>query len=104
MQAGSVDDQAGEYRMRVLEGTDVKTLNRARFIEVLTPLNIVVIVAGGCSMLLMAPLFAASMTEPATLASFFGGLALCYALVSVGAFASNRVAASLNLADYRADD
>ena len=40
--------------MLVLEGTDVKTLNRARFIEVLTPLNIVVIVAGGCSMLLMA--------------------------------------------------
>ena len=47
--------------------------------------------------------FAASMTKPATLASFFGGLALCYALVAVGAFASNRVAASLNLADYRAD-
>lgn len=43
-----VYDQAGEYRMLVLEGTDVKTLNRARFIEVLTPLNIVVIVAGGC--------------------------------------------------------
>ncbi len=62
--------------MLVLEGTDVKTLNRARFIEVLTPLNIVVIVAGGCSMLLMAPLFAASMTEPATLASLFGGLVL----------------------------
>ena len=97
-------DQAGEYRMLVLEGTDVKTLNRARFIEVLTPLNIVVIVAGGCSMLLMAPLFAASMTEPATLASFFGGLGLCYALVSIGAFASNHVAASLNLTDYRADD
>ena len=77
MQAGSVYDQAGEYRMLVLEGTDVKTLNRARFIEVLTPLNIVVIVAGGCSMLLMAPLFAASMTEPATLASFFG---LCCAM------------------------
>lgn len=63
-----------------------------------------VIVAGGCSMLLMAPLFAASMTEPATLASFFGGLVLCYALVSIGAFASNHVAASLNLTDYRADD
>ena len=104
MQAGSVYDQAGEYRMLVLEGTDVKTLNRARFIEVLTPLNIVVIVAGGCSMLLMAPLFAASMAEPATLASFFGGLVLCYALVSIGAFASNHVAASLNLTDYRADD
>ncbi len=44
------------------------------------------------------------MTEPATLASFFGGLVLCYALVSIGAFASNHVAASLNLTDYRADD
>ena len=73
--------------MLVLEGTDVKTLNRARFIEVLTPLNTVVAVAGGCSMLLMFPLFAASMTKPATLLSFFGGIALCYALVSVGAFA-----------------
>ena len=88
MQAGSVYDQVSEYRMLVLEGTDVKTLNRARFIEVLTPLNTVVAVAGGCSMLL----------------SFFGGIALCYALVSVGAFASNRVAASLNLTDWRADD
>ena len=44
------------------------------------------------------------MTKPATLLSFFGGIALCYALVSVGAFASNRVAASLNLTDWRADD
>ena len=104
MQAGSVYDQVSEYRMLVLEGTDVKTLNRARFIEVLTPLNTVVAVAGGCSMLLMFPLFAASMTKPATLLSFFGGIALCYALVSVGAFASTRGAASLNLTDWRADD
>ncbi|MBW3082779.1 FtsX-like permease family protein [Bifidobacterium phasiani] len=104
MQAGSVYDQAAEYRMLVLEGTDVATLNRARFIEVLTPLTIVVIVAGGCSMLLMFPLFAASMTQPATILSFLGGIALCFALVSVGAFASNRVAAGLNLMDYRADD
>ncbi|MCH9274868.1 ABC transporter permease [Bifidobacterium amazonense] len=104
MQAGSVYDQADGYRMLMLEGTDVKTLNRARFVEVLTPLNVVVVVAGGCSMLLMAPLFAASMTKPATLLSFLGGLALCYALVAIGAFASNRVAANLNLADYRADD
>ena len=104
MQAGSVYDQAAEYRMLVLEGTDVKTLNRARFKEVLTPLATVVVVAGGCSLLLMFPLFAASMTQPATILSFVGGVALCFALVSVGAFASNRVAASLNLTDYRADD
>lgn len=104
MQAGSVYDQAAEYRMLVLEGTDVKTLNRARFKEVLTPLTTVVVVAGGCSLLLMFPLFAASMTQPATILGFVGGVALCFALVSVGAFASNRVAASLNLTDYRADD
>ncbi|NEG89467.1 FtsX-like permease family protein [Bifidobacterium aerophilum] len=104
MQAGSVYDQADEYRMLMLEGTDAATLGRARFAEVFTPLNVVVVVAGGCSMLLMLPLFAASMTDPATLLSFVGGIVLCYALVAVGAFASNRVAARLNLNDYRADD
>lgn len=104
MQAGSVYDQAAEYRMLVLEGIDVRTLNRARFVEVLTPLSTVVVVAGGCSLLLMFPLFAASMTQPATILSFVGGVALCFALVSIGAFTSNRVAANLNLTDYRADD
>ena len=104
MQAGSVYDQAAEYRMLVLEGTDVATLNKARFEEVFTPLNTVVLVSGGCAMLLMLPLFAEAMTAPATLLSFFGGLTLCYVLVAVGAFASNRVAASLDLMDYRADD
>lgn len=104
MQAGSVYDQVNEYRMLVLEGTDTATLNKARFIEVLMPLNVVVVVAGACSMLLMFPLMAQDMTHPVTLLSFFGGVALCYALVAVGALASNRVAASLNLTDYRADD
>ena len=104
MQAGSVYDQANEYRLLVLEGTDVRTLNRARFIEVLTPLTVVVAVAAGCSFLLMMPLFAQLMTDPITLLSFVGGIALCFALVSIGAFASNRVAAGLNLTDYRADD
>ena len=104
MQAGSVVDQADSYRMLILEGVDRATLDRARFIEVLTPLNTVVVVAGGCSMLLMFPLFAATMTQPATLAGFVGGLALCYALVAVGAFASNRVAAALGVAGGRADD
>ncbi|RSX55263.1 FtsX-like permease family protein [Bifidobacterium samirii] len=104
MQAGSVVDQADSYRMLILEGIDRATLDRARFIEVLTPLNTVVVVAGGCSMLLMFPLFAASMTNPVTLAGFAGGLALCYALVAVGAFASNRVAAALGVAGGRADD
>jgi hypothetical protein len=104
MQAGNVYEQAEEYRMLVLEGTDTRTLNRARFAEVLTPLNVVVLIAGGCSMALMFPLMAGAMTNAATLLAFFGGIALCYALVSIGAFASNRVAAKLDLLDYRADD
>lgn len=104
MQAGNVYEQAEEYRMLALEGTDTRTLSRARFAEVLTPLNVVVVIAGGCSMALMLPLMAGAMTNAATLLAFFGGIALCYALVSIGAFASNRVAAKLDLLDYRADD
>lgn len=104
MQAGSVYDQANEYRMLMLEGTDARTLNRARFIEVFTPLKTVVTVGAVCSFVLMMPLFAQAMTAPATLVSFVGGIAACFALVAVGAFASNRVAATLNLTDHRADD
>ncbi|NMN01100.1 ABC transporter permease [Bifidobacterium sp. DSM 109958] len=104
MQAGSVYDQADEYRMLMLEGTDAATLSRARFAEVLTPLNVVTLLAGGCSMLLMLPLFAQSMGETRTLLGFFGGIALCYALVAVGAFAANRVAAGIGGDLRRADD
>lgn len=104
MQAGSVYDQADEYRMLMLEGVDASTLSRARFAEVLTPLNVVTLLAGGCSMLLMVPLFAQSMSEASTLLGFFGGIALCYALVAVGAFAANRVAAGIGRDLRRADD
>ena len=34
MQAGSVYDQVGEYRMLTLEGTDETTLDKARMMEV----------------------------------------------------------------------
>lgn len=104
MQAGNVYDQVGEYRMLMLEGTDVQTLNRARFVEVLTPLRTVVLVAAACAMLLMLPIFASAMIKPVTLLSFFLGIAGCFVLVSIGAFTSNRVAAGLNLTGYRADD
>ncbi|KAB8290341.1 FtsX-like permease family protein [Bifidobacterium avesanii] len=104
MQAGSVYDQADEYRMLVLEGTDVATLARARFAEVMTPLNVVTLLAGGCSMLLMLPLFGQAMGAASTLLGFLGGVGLCYALVAVGAFAANRAAASLSLVDRRTDD
>ena len=104
MQAGSVIDQADEYRMLMLEGTDAKTLNRARFIEVLTPLTTVVVVAGTCSLLLMWPLFAQLMTQPGTLVMFAGGVAACFALVAVGALAANRVAAGITVTGLRRDD
>ncbi|BDR54064.1 hypothetical protein KIMH_01750 [Bombiscardovia apis] len=104
MQAGNVYDQEGEYRALALEGMDTKTLNRARFIEVLSPLIVVVVVSALCSALLMMPFVSQAMTQPETMLSFAGGIALCFGLVSIGAFASNRVAASLNLLNYRADD
>lgn len=104
MQAGNVYDQTNEYRMLALEGTDMTTMNKARFIEVITPLNVVVVISGSCSMLLMLPIFASAMTSPTTLLFFLAGIALCYALISIGAYASNRVAVNLNLTNYRADD
>lgn len=104
MQAGSVYDQANEYRMLVLEGTDVKTLNRARFLEVMTPLKTTVLVSSICALVLMLPMFYAVIFAGKTLLVFAACIAGCFALVAVGAFASNRVAASLNLTSYRADD
>lgn len=104
MQAGSVYDQVGEYRMLTLEGTDETTLDKARMMEVITPLNTVVAVSGGCSLLLLFPIMAAALFRPATLMTLVAGIALCYALIAVGAIAANHVARTLNLADYRADD
>lgn len=92
MQTGNVADQEREYRMLMLEGTDAATLDRARFIEVLTPLNTVVVIAAGCSMLLMLPLLGTAMVSVAALVSFFGGIALCYALVMIGVLCANRAA------------
>lgn len=104
MQSASVIDQSNEYNMLVLEGTDEATLRKARFQEVLTPLNTVVLLAGVCSLLLLAPLVGNAFTQPGPLISFVGGAALCYALVLVGAVAANRTAARLACVTARADD
>lgn len=104
MQSASVYDQADEYHMLILEGTDARTLRRARFSEVLTPLNTVIIVAAGCSMFLMLPLLGSALTEPAVLLRFALGIALCYALVSVGAVCANRTATRLDTVSRRRDD
>ena len=104
MQSASVIDQSNEYNMLVLEGTDEATLRKARFQEVLTPLNTVVLLAGVCSLMLIAPLVGNAFTQPGPLISFVGGVALCYALVLVGAVAANRTAARLACVTARADD
>ena len=104
MQAGNALDQAGHHRTLLLEGADAATLRRARLIETITPLNTVVCVSAGCSMLLMLPLLGAAMTDPRTLGGFAAGLALCYALTAIGTIASNRVASGIGLTDGRADD
>lgn len=104
MQAGNVYDQQGQYRMLILEGADEKTLAAARRTEVMTPLRVVVAVAGGSSVFLMLPVMGQFFSQPATLLSLVGGIALCFVLVFAGALASNRVAKSLNLTDFRPDD
>lgn len=104
MQAGSVYDQAAEYRMLRLEGTDERTLARARFAEVFTPLNTVVLVSGCGSMLLLFPIIAVTLFEPVTLFSLLCGVALCYALIGVGALTANHAARRLNMVEHRADD
>ena len=104
MQASSVYDQAAEYRMLRLEGTDERTLSKARFKEVFTPLNTVVLVSGGGSVLLLFPIVAMTLFDPVTLFSLFSGIALCYVLIAVGAWTANRAARTLNTVGYRADD
>ena len=67
MQSASVFDQADEYHMLMLEGTDALTLRKARFSEVLTPLNTVIVISAGCSLLLMLPLVGSMLSNPAVL-------------------------------------
>ena len=93
-----------EYRMLRLEGTDERTLSKARFKEVFTPLNTVVLVSGGGSVLLLFPIVAMTLFDPVTLFSLFSGIALCYVLIAVGAWTANRAARTLNTVGYRADD
>lgn len=104
MQAGSVLDQTQQYRTLVLEGTDERTLAKARMSEVIVPLTTVVVVSASFSILLLVPLFASSLVQAGVVLSFLGGIALCYALVAVGAISANRMAAALNRVQYRADD
>jgi hypothetical protein len=104
MQAGNVYDQADQYRMLVLEGADRATLSKARFIEVFTPLKVVVLVSAACSMVLMLPLLGSAMTQPLTLLGFVAGVALCFLLVGIGVAAANHVAKGIGIVGERSDD
>lgn len=80
MQTGNVYDQADEYRMLALEGTDEATPDKARMMEVITPLNTVMAVSLGCSVLLLFRILATSLLNPASLLTLAAGIGLCYAL------------------------
>jgi len=104
MQTGNVYDQADEYRMLALEGTDEATLDKARMMEVITPLNTVMAVSLGCSVLLLFPILATSLLNPASLLTLAAGIGLCYALMVLGGCAANHAAHGLGHAGYRTDD
>ena len=104
MQTGNVYDQADEYRMLALEGTDEATLDKARMMEVITPLNTVMAVSLGCSVLLLFPILATSLLNPASLLTLAAGIGLCYALMVLGGCAANHAAHGLGYAGYRMDD
>ena len=89
MQTSNVYDQADEYRMLALEGTDEATLDKARMMEVITPLNTVMAVSLGCSVLLLFPILATSLLNPASLLTLAAGIGLCYALMVLGGCAAN---------------
>ena len=104
MQTSNVYDQADEYRMLALEGTDEATLDKARMMEVITPLNTVMAVSLGCSVLLLFPILATLLLNPASLLTLAAGIGLCYALMVLGGCAANHAAHGLGHAGYRTDD
>lgn len=95
MQAGRVIDQRGEYRTLVLAGTDLRTLDRARFRETLVPLAVSVGVATAAVLLFMVPVLGINAFTNASVALQF---LLCVlgasGLVLVGAGASRFVVRS----------
>lgn len=69
-----------------------------------TPLNTVMAVSLGCSVLLLFPILATSLLNPASLLTLAAGIGLCYALMVLGGCAANHAAHGLGHAGYRMDD
>ncbi|MCB7135066.1 FtsX-like permease family protein [Cellulosimicrobium marinum] len=92
MQAGRVVDQRHEYRALVLAGTDLRTLDQARFRETLVPLVASVGVATVAALMFMAPVIGfGAFTNVAVVAQFLACVAAASTLVLAGAGASRFV-------------
>ena len=95
MQAGRVIDQRGEYRTLVLSGTDLRTLDQARFRETLVPLVVSVGVATFASLLFMVPVIGLNaFANVGVVVQFLACVAAASALVLAGAGASRFVVRS----------
>jgi len=95
MQAGRVIDQRGEYRTLVLAGTDLRTLDQARFRETLVPLAVSVGVATTGALLFMVPIIGFNaFANVGVVAQFLVCVAAASGLVLAGAGASRFVVRS----------
>lgn len=96
MQAGRVIDQRGEYRTLVLAGTDLRTLDRARFRETLVPLSVSVGVATVMALMFMVPIIGFNaFANVDVLVQFLLCVAAASGLVLAGAGASRFVVRSV---------
>ena len=95
MQAGRVIDQRGEYRALTLAGTDLKTLDKARFRETVIPLAASVGLATVASLLFMVPVLGLNtFANVDVVLQFLACVAGASALVLAGAAASRFVVRS----------
>ena len=95
MQAGRVIDQRGEYRALTLAGTDLKTLDKARFRETVIPLAASVGLATVASLLFMVPVLGINaFANVDVVLQFLACVAGASALVLAGAAASRFVVRS----------
>jgi hypothetical protein len=96
MQAGRVIDQRGEYRTLVLAGTDLRTLDRARFRETLVPLAVSVGVATVMALMFMVPVIGVdAFANMGVVVQFLLCVAAASGLVLAGAGASRFVVRSV---------
>ncbi|MBD5785922.1 hypothetical protein IF650_06985 [Cellulosimicrobium terreum] len=95
MQAGRVIDQRSEYRTLVLAGTDLRTLDQARFRETLVPLAVSVGISTVGALMFMVPVVGFSaFANAAVVVQFLLCVVAASGLVLAGAGASRFVVRS----------